>query len=311
MRIIDRKLSPAQFAGDLLVFAHVVEGASFTAAASSLGLAKSQVTKQVRRLETNLGVTLLHRTTRQMTATQAGLSVLQHAKALVQSTSEAVLAANTHAQNVSGRLSISASNAYGQSIIGGLLPGFVERYPLVEIELILTDRHVDLLHEEIDIAIRLTDNPPDNLVGRPFHRFSFVVASSPAYLSKYPIHHPGDLAQAPCMAFHSLASRGQATWQFRKDLESLDIQVKGPLVVNSSEVIRKMVLSDQGVGLLPDFLIDEDLREKKLVPLCTEWEVQGPFGQTAWMLWLPQITMPLAMRAFIDYVVEQASSIHH
>ncbi|WP_138518170.1 LysR family transcriptional regulator [Limnobacter alexandrii] len=309
MRIIDRHISLAQFAGDLLVFAHVVEGASFTAAASSLGLSKSQVTKQVRRLETNLGVTLLHRTTRQMTATQAGLSVLQHAKVLVQSASKAALAANTYAHNVSGRLSLSASNAFGQSVIGRLLPGFVERYPLVETELILTDRHVDLLHEEIDIAIRLTDNPPGNLVGRPFHTFSFVVAGSPGYLSKHPIHHPSDLAQVPCMAFHSLARREKATWQFRKDQESLDIHVKGPLVVNSSEVIRKMVLSDQGVGLLPDFLIDEELREKKLVPLCTEWDVQGPFGQTAWMLWLPQITMPLAMRAFIDYVLEQAHSI--
>lgn len=304
MRTIARDLSQIQFVGDLVVFVQVVEKGSFTAAALALNMAKSQVTKQVSRLEKSLGVTLLHRTTRQMTPTQAGLSVLQHAKAMVQSASAAAAAANLHGQTVSGRLSVSSSMAYGQSVMSQLLPGFTNKYPLVEVELLLTDRQVDLLHDDVDIVIRLTDDPQPGLVGKPVHHFSFVVACTPEYLLDHPVTHPLELKKLSCMAFSAQPQQAKAKWKFSRGVERLEMEVRGPVVVNSSEVIRKLVLDNLGIGLLPDFLIGEELKNKNLVAILDDWDVQGPFGRTAWMLWKPHIAMPPAMRAFVGYATE-------
>jgi DNA-binding transcriptional LysR family regulator len=294
----------AQLVGDLLVFASVVEHGSFTAASAAVGVAKSQVTKQVRRLEARLGATLLHRTTRRMALTQAGESVHEHALALARSAGAALDAAAQHGQRPTGRLRVSASVTYGQHVLSPLLPGFIRRYPGVEVELLLIDRYVDLLEEGLDLTVRFTAKPPPSLAGRPLHDVAFVVCGTPRFVKPHLVSSPQDLKGIPCMSFSAQARRNGSTWQFQRGRERVGVDVGGPVVANSSDVVRELVIGDLGLGLLPEFVVKHDLAAKSLVRVLPDWHASGTFGPTAWVLWQPQRAMPPKMRVFVDYLVE-------
>ena len=298
----------SQLVADLLVFATVVEHGTFTAAAGALGIAKSQVTKQVRRLEATLGLTLLHRTTRRMALTQAGESMHEHAQAMARSAGAALDAAAQHGTRPTGRLRVSASVTYGRHVLSSLLPGFIKRFPGVEVELLLVDRYVDLLEEGLDLTVRFTAKPPPSLAGRPLHVVSFVVCGTPGFTRKHPVGQPQDLKRVPCMSFSAQARRNGSTWQFHRGRERVDVDVKGPVVVNSSDVVRELVLGQVGLGLLPEFVVREDLAAKRLAAVLPDWQAAGTFGPTAWALWHPQRAMPPKMRVFVDYLVEQLGS---
>lgn len=303
MRTIGGDTSESQLVTDLLVFAKVVERGTFTAAAEALGMAKSQVTKQVRRLESSLGVTLLHRTTRRMALTEAGASLHEHAEAMARAAAAARDAAAQHGHQPSGRLRISASVTYGRHVLSPLLPAFHRKHPSVELELVLLDRYVDLLEEGVDVAIRLTAAPPPSLAGRPLHAIPFVVCGTPRFARKHPVKQPQQLGTVPCMSFNAQVRRNGATWHFRRGRERIEVDVTGPVVVNSSDVVRELVMNDMGLGLLPEFVVRQDLESGRLVHLLPDWEPAGSFGPQAWALWQPQRRMPPKMRVFIDHLV--------
>jgi len=298
----------SQLIADLLVFATVVEHGTFTAAAVALGIAKSQVTKQVRRLETNLELTLLHRTTRRMAVTQAGESLYEHAQAMARSAAAALDAAAQHGQKPTGRLRVSTSVTYGRHVLGPLLPGFIQQFPGVEVELLLVDRYVDLIEEGLDLTIRLTASPNPLLAGRPLHDVPFVVCGTPRFMRMHLVDHPNDLLSVPCMSFSANGRRNGSTWQFSRGSDCVDVEVKGPVVVNSSDVVRELVLRHMGLGLVPEFVVREDLVAERLTAVLPEWKPTGTFGPTAWVLWQPQRVMPPKMRAFVDYLAAAHSA---
>jgi len=308
MKTINESAKSAPLAADLLVFAKVVEHGTFTAAARNLQMAKSQVTKQVRRLEGSLSVTLLHRTTRRLALTEAGSAVFEHAEAVARAADSAADVAGMHTAQASGRIRVTASVSYALHVLAPLLPGFCERHPLVAVEFVLVDRYVDLLEEGVDLAIRLTDAPPPGLAGRPLDRTSFVVCGAPAFLDSRQIRHPADLRDLPCFSFSAQARRSGAIWQFRRRAERVDVPVKAPVVANSSDMVRELVLRGMGLGLLPGFAVKEDLACGRLQPLLGEWEPTGAFGTAAWVLWQPQRVLPPKLRVFVDYLVEQLST---
>jgi DNA-binding transcriptional LysR family regulator len=308
MRTIAPEVTQSQLVADLLVFAAVVEHGTFTAAAGAVGVAKSQVTKQVRRLEASLGATLLHRTTRRMALTQAGEAIHEHAIALARSAGAALDAAAQHGRQPTGRLRVSASVTYGRHVLSPLLPDFIRRYPGVEVEMLLVDRYVDLLEEGLDLTVRFTTKPAPSLAGRPLHDVSFVVCGTPTFVRANPVETPSDLKKVACMSFSAQARRNGSTWQFQRGRERVGVDVKGPVVVNSSDVVRELVLGGMGLGLLPEFVVRGDLAAKRLAVVLPDWQVEGTFGPTAWLLWQTQRSMPPKMRVFVDFLVKQLTT---
>jgi DNA-binding transcriptional LysR family regulator len=246
-----------------------------------------------------------------MSLTQAGEALYEHAQSVAISTNAALDAAAQHGQQPKGRLRVSASVTYGHHVLSRLLPAFNKRFPAVEIELLLVDRYVDLLEEGLDLTLRFTTKPPTSLAGRPLHDVPFVVCSAPSFARKYPVKHPQHLKDVPCLSFSAHARNNGATWQFLRGRERIDVEVKGPVVVNSSDVVRELVLGQMGIGLLPEFVVKDDLAAKRLTALLSDWQVAGTFGPTVWVLWQPQRAMPPKMRVFIDYLMEQLGSGSH
>lgn len=299
-------LQQSQHMTDLLVFVKVVETSGFTAAAMALGLGKSAVSKQIQRLERNLGVTLLHRTTRRMTVTEAGRVLYEHAATMVRAMEDATNALSNLASRPAGRLKMTASVSYGKHVLGPLLPEFHRQYPEIQVELLLVNRHVDLWEEGLDLAIRLTDEPPGALAGRPIHAFDFVLCATPRFLRGKRLSHPDQLAGMPCLPF-GVSQLGQPmTWRFTgHDGQACTVALSGPVIVNSSDVVRDLLLADMGLGLLPRFVVADDLAAGRLREALPAWVPQGTFGSRAWALWPPQRAVPPKLRAMVDFLVGQ------
>jgi DNA-binding transcriptional LysR family regulator len=301
----------AQRLTDLLVFVKVVEVQGFSAASRELGIGKSTVSKHVQRLERTLSLTLLHRTTRRLSLTDAGRLLYEYAEPIARLGSGAMQALAGLASRPVGTLRMSASPAYAQHVLAPLLPEFLGRYPEVRVDLQLSDRYVDPWEDGVDLVIRLQDAPDPNLAGRPLQRCPFVVCAAPTLPRLAAIHAPSDLSDFSCLAF----SRGgevatPRTWRFRNAAGQVEaVEVRAPVAVNSSDVVRELVAHRMGVGLLPRFAVEADLAAGRLVHVLPELEPEGVFGSMVWALWPPHRHMAPRQRAMVDFLAERLGRI--
>jgi DNA-binding transcriptional LysR family regulator len=253
------------------LFARVVECGGFSAAARSLGLSKSVVSKQVRTLEDRLGVRLLNRTTRRIALTEAGRAYLEGVEriaALVAQTEESV----THLQErPRGLLRINAPVSFGQLRLGQLIPDFMALYPEVAIDLTLSDRFVDLVEEGFDVAIRIGSLPDSSLIARRLAPVRRVVCASPAYLATHgPLSRVQDLERHDCLGYSYLSTLDQ--WRFHGPEGEVTVRVRGHLRANNGEVLREAAIAGVGVSLAPTFIVGEDLQAGRLVRLLPGYE---------------------------------------
>lgn len=291
---------------DIAVFAMVVDHGSFSEAARRLGIAKSAVSRKVDRLERGLGVRLLNRSTRSLSMTEAGRAV--HARA-VQSLALLEEARNQVA-NLSeaprGVLRVTTSVAFGRLCLAPLLPEFLAAYPDVKVQLTLLDRVTDLAEEGFDLAVRLTRSPPDFVVAKPLMQIDYVVCAAPDYLHGRRVETPQDLAALNCI-YYGYSDFDNA-WVFQREGRREAVRVEGNVVANSSEVVRDLLLAGVGVGLVARYAVDEPLRQGQLRALLNDWEAIGPFGRTAFAIWLPQRHLPPKIRVFVDFLADRLAA---
>ena len=169
--------------GNMVVFARVVEAHSFTEAARRLGSSKSAISKQITRLESELGTRLLNRTTRRLSLTDAGLTFYAYCARIVADAEEAQRAVGELRDYPKGRLRVAAPSAFARLHLMPGLAGFMRRYPELEVEFNLTERTVDLADDGLDLAVSIVEEPGQNMVARPLAPIRWVVCATPAYLS--------------------------------------------------------------------------------------------------------------------------------
>ena len=298
----DRK-GPAEDLPAMAVFAKVVESRGFSAAARQLGLTKSAVSKQVTRLETSLGARLLNRTTRALSLTEAGSAVYEHCARMVAAAEEAELAVHRLAAAPRGLLRVTASVTFGRLHVAPAIGDFLAAYPEVEVQLMLTDRMVDLADEGFDLAIRIADRLGDNLVARRLAPVRFVVSAAPDYLARHGTpRKPADLAQHNCLVF-SQEGLGDS-WRFQSRDGSERIRVAGRYQVNSSEATRDSMLAGMGIAMAPIFTVGPDIRAGRLKVVLPRYRVVAPYDAVH-AVYLPNRHLLPKMRAFIDCLVER------
>lgn len=285
---------------DMALLAKVAELRGFSAAARQLGITKSAVSKRIDRLERSLGVRLLQRTTRSLSLTEAGRAVYDRAAAAV----ALVEAARSQVADLTevprGVLRVTVSVAFGRLCIAPLLADFMAAYPEVRLQLTLLDRVVDLAEEGFDVAIRLTRSLPGQVVAKALMPIDYVVCAAPACLAGHQVAEPQDLAMFNCL-YYGYRDFG-SQWHFEKEGRRETVKVAGKIVVNSSDVVRDLLLAGVGVGLVARYAVAEELRQRRLLPLLADWKALGPFGQTAYAVWLPQSHLPPKIRVFVDFL---------
>ena len=283
---------------DLAVFVAVVNAGSFTAASDKLELSKSMVSKCVNRLEAALGARLLHRTTRRLRLTEAGSALYETSNSALSAIDDAQLAVSKLQGAPRGTLKVSASQAFGTVILPGVVTQLTREYPDLSIELLLDDRHVDLVREGVDVAMRITGEPPDSgMVYRRLGPNRQVVCASPAYLDKRgtPVT-PQELASHACIA-HTQRSTPR-TWHFTTPTGGkVSVQIDGRIAVTNALAVRSCALEGLGIIELNSYIVGADIGAGRLVRLL---EGYHPKELSVYAVFPQRRFLAPKVRVFID-----------
>jgi len=232
------------------VFARVVELESFTAAARQLGLPKSSVSRTVSRLEDELGVRLLQRTTRKLHLTEAGRAYYERVRVSLTGLEEAASAATNLSAEPRGTVRVTAPANMALVNLGDLVARFVRKYPLVHVEISLSSRFVDLVAEGFDLALRAGKLADSSLVARKIGNDTLGLFASPAYLRRRGRPKTlADLAQHDCVLFHG--AHGKIDWQLTGPRGEERVTVRGPLSADEMAFVQQAVAAGVGIALLP------------------------------------------------------------
>jgi DNA-binding transcriptional LysR family regulator len=284
---------------DLRAFARIADLFSISGAARSLRMPKSSVSRSLVRLEESFGAVLVERSTRHLRLTDAGLLLQRHARRILDDVGEAENAIGGLVGRPSGDLRVSAPFTFAAGPLAPLLPRFMARYPDVRVILTVDNRNVDLLTEEIDVAIRIGPLPDSELIARRLATFELLPCASPAYLAwAAPIAAPADLL-AHRLIGH--VSRGER-WAFRKPGGAIrDIEFDPGIVVPEPDVVRTMLLLGAGIGILPDFHAADAITAGTLTRVLPGFQ-----GRTvdAHALYPSHRSLSAKVRVFIDAVVQ-------
>ena len=289
---------------EMVTFLRVAELGSFSAAADLLGMTPSAASRQVKRLEKEIGVQLLQRTTRQLRLTEPGGEALARCRELVAAAQGAMDIAQRFSKKPSGLVRISAPKAFARRVLHPHILDFLQRYPEVDVQLIVQDRDIDPIREGVDLVVRLTTEPPEGLVARQLMPVAHILCASPRYLEQHEaIAHPHDLVAHSCLSLGEHERDNH--WRFRQgDAEEAEVVVRGRYVSNHSEVRLEAALADLGVACVPAFMAQEALESGRVVQVLAGWEFQGNYGGHAWILYPPsRFTVPKC-RVLIDHLLD-------
>ncbi len=250
----------------LASFAHVVERRSFTAAATALAISKSAVSARVARLEDRLGVRLLHRTTRRVSPTEAGLALYAHAARMVAAADDAAEAAEGASGKPQGLLRVSAPPTFSELYLAGPVAELLAAHPALRVELITSDRLVDLVAEGFDVAVRISVLKDSSLVAKKLGTDRLIVVASPAYLARAGVPRtPADLVHHECLRSSHLTVGGE--WGFRGVSSGQRLAGGGRFVAGDAGVLREAAAAGLGLAVLPSSMVARDLAAARLVAL--------------------------------------------
>lgn len=247
------------------IFVRAIRLGGLSAAAREMRISPAMAAKHLGALEARLGVTLVHRTTRRLSLTEAGEAYLEAAERLLAELSEAEADASAQGRVIGGLLRVSAPAAFGVLHMADLVAQFHDAHPGVIVELGLSDRYVDLLEERWDVAIRIGKLSDSSLVARKLAEANLNICASPDYLAARgtPKQLP-DLAQHDCLGYTLSSSTGSSQWSFGRD-GSIKVPVQGPLRANNGAVLVQAAIAGLGLVYGPRFFTAAPLAEGRLV----------------------------------------------
>ena len=256
-------------------FVRVVQDGSFTAAAKSLSLPKSSISRSVAQLEQDLGIVLLHRTTRQLHLTDAGTAFYERVSRALADIDEATVAAADTQAELRGTVRVTAPVDLGVWAIAPIVTRFVRKHPKIRVEVDLTGRVVDLVAEGFDLAVRAGPLRDSSLIARRLGDLEAVAYASPKYIARRGEPKTlADLADHDCVLFRS--TTGKATWNLTKgDGTKASVDVTGPVASDDLSFVRSAVMSGCGIGVVPTFLCARAEQRGRLVRVLPDWALHG------------------------------------
>ncbi|MCC8940896.1 MULTISPECIES: LysR family transcriptional regulator [Bradyrhizobium] len=284
----------------MAVFAKVADLGSFTAAAKELRISPTMIGKHIRFLEERLGSQLINRSTRRQSLTELGRSYLDHCKRLLEEAEAGDALVEEAMSAPRGKLRVATSVAFGSYSLAPALVRFMKIYPEVTVDLVLSDKMVDLLEEGLDAAIRVGTLTDSTMMSRALSPYTGVVCAAPSYLAERGTPaHPRDLAGHECLRYPGW-SDGQR-WTFLGPDGEIHVDVKSRLTMNSTFAIRYAALAGAGIVLMRDELLAGDIAAGRLKVLLPDYRTQSRARQ---ILWPKHRKMTPKLRALIDFVVE-------
>ena len=290
---------------DLHMLTVIAATRSLTETARRLGVGKSSVSMRLKDFERTLGVPLVRRTTRSITLTSAGQQLVSETGGSFAHIEQGIAGVKDLAGAPRGLVRITAPVALGRQHIAPAIPGLLQRYPDIRLEIELTDRFVNLVQEGFDLAIRHASRVPESHIATSLCDTRSVLLASAQYLARRGTPgHPADLARHDCLLY---LRDGTPSWSFelgsgRRRAERVNVPVRGPLKANNSEVLREAVAGGLGIGMLPDFTAWSGTAPVSLVQVLPDWRPVGFFGERLQAIrpWAPRT--PRAVQCVIDHL---------
>lgn len=278
-------------------FVYVVETGSFSAAARRLNIGQPAVSKTIAQLEKRLAVSLLLRSTRGLTPTEAGLAYFERAKRAIDEANEADNAARSSASGLSGNLRISAAVTFGRLHVVPHLGAFLDQHPQLNIDLMLDDRNINLVEEGIDVALRLGALTDSGLTARKIADCRRVVLGTPAYFAKHGEPTcPAELSKHQAVVYNL---GGGTTWQFTKGAEQQPVIISGRLRVSAAEGVREAVLADHGLTLASEWMFAPELASGAVKTVMHDWTLPD---LDLWAVFPTGRLVSAKARAFVEYI---------
>lgn len=288
-------------ANSLVVFHLVAQAGSLTKAAIALGLSRSALSHRIKTMEARLDCQLLLRTTRNVGLTEAGFRLAQYAGRIANTLTEANLLANGLNEDTSGPIRISAPPGLGGVWLKPRVMSYMHANPRVIVDLRLSAQTVDLAKDPFDLAIRVTSNPPEQVVARKLFAISWWLCASPQWVSRFSeALADEDLAHIPIGGF----SRGD---QFRSPeitlgRKSLTTMRSPVLVSNDLDVIKDAVLQSLCMAVLPDYCVKPEITAGRLMRLLPNWIIDARQGEQAYALHLPGRMTPRRVKRLVEFL---------
>lgn len=264
------KMNHALNLNRLAHFVAVVDTGSFTAAAERLGVTKAVVSQHVARLEQEVQATLLIRTTRRLTPTEAGAAFHRACTTILTQAEEAVARLTESSDTPTGTVRVTAPFDYGTTILAPAAATLCQRHPGCHADLVLTDRSLDLVAEKLDLAIRVGWLTDSSHQARRIGGFRQIPVAAPALVDGLDLRHPGDLLALPWIAQSTL--RAPLRWGFgHPSGDHATIEASAAITANATPAVRSCVLAGAGVAVIPDYLVMTDIRAGRLRHLLPDW----------------------------------------
>jgi len=293
---------------EIELFVQVAETGSLSRAAEALGLSNAAASRHLQALEDRLGARLVERNTRRLFLTDTGQEFFSRAKALLADMKDAEDAVNASTLNPTGTLRISASLSFSMQHVAPLLRAYTERYPNVTVHMEAANRYLDIIDNNIDVAIRTREFEPDsNITVRRLAQTRRILVAAPRYLAKHGRPQAlEELAQHKLLIY--IYANNPSELRFTREGQTTALQVKGLLESNDGQILRAAALDGLGILIQPTYIVYDDMVAGRLVPVLDDWD-------------LPRLTVNLAypsrkhlsakVRTFIDFMVEHFAKMNY
>jgi len=284
------------------VFVEIADRSSLTQAAEHLEMSAAMVSRYLAAVETWFGARLLHRTTRKVSLTDAGLAALPSCRQLLDIAEDVQHLAAQRSREPAGLLRVTTSGSFADAQLTAALVDFQALYEQVEVVLSVGDKAADLVSERVDLAVRITNTLDPTMITRPLARCRSMLCASPGYLERHGVPRTAeDLRQHRCIA-HAFGIGKQ--YRFTRENETLIVPVEWSFHTNETAVLRRAVLCGAGIGMLPTYYLGGDLHADRLVRLLPDHE---PDVLGIHAIYLSRQHQPLALRLLVDFLAARFS----
>jgi len=286
----------------LTYFNCVVETGSISQASKLFDVQPSSISRQLVALEQELGVRLLNRTTRNIGLTEAGRKYFEYSQRIVAQLDEAKRAVNDLQANPKGKLKISMTVGFGESVVVPLIPEFSKQYPDIDLELELTERVVDLVEDNIDIAIRSGRLPDSTMISKHLAYNNFLLCASPTYLAQHgEPDSPYDLSNFSCIRY---SYSGWKEW-FLMTEQAIKLTINEDISVNSVNGQKQLILNHAGLALIPLWAVKEELKDRRLVNVLAQ-HTFSPYEvvSSTYAIYLKRELLSPKTRVFLDFIAK-------
>ncbi|MDR6888291.1 MULTISPECIES: LysR family transcriptional regulator [Variovorax] len=287
----------------LTLLVEILDAGNLSAAARRLKMSRANVSYHLNQLERSVGAQLVRRTTRRAEPTEIGLRLYQHGVAIQAELLAAKESVTTLGQGLQGRVRLSVPSGYGQLVMADWLIDFKRQYPGIVLDVVFENRIEDLLRDEVDIAIRVVPEPPQNLVARELGPVRYVACASRDYAQKHALPVQLDELQGAPVVTAAVIGRELRVSAYQGETRR-EVILEPTLISENFLFLRQAILAGLGIGLVPDYVVQDDVRRGEVITTLDDWRL-SIFGTQMFMLYMPNRQHTRAIRTFIDFILER------